>query len=155
MTQQDLEKLFSQCGKIITSRILYDTNTGQKAFFFSFFLHGRSVVFFFGLFLYPQNFATVERFVLFSSIDFFFFKFKLHLLHWFYFQLFYSLFVRKFKKKYISFLSCSSLTSIFELPFPFFSLRYWVLLSFFYIFFLNILMFLVCSPLVRSTQVFT
>ncbi|XP_025110594.1 ELAV-like protein 3 isoform X2 [Pomacea canaliculata] len=28
MTQQDLEKLFSQCGKIITSRILYDTNTG-------------------------------------------------------------------------------------------------------------------------------
>ena len=72
MTQQDLEKLFSQCGKIITSRILYDTNTGQKAFFFSFFLHGRSVVFFFGLFLYPQNFATVERFVLFSSIDFFF-----------------------------------------------------------------------------------
>ncbi|CAG5119509.1 unnamed protein product [Candidula unifasciata] len=28
MTQQDLEKLFSHCGKIITSRILYDTHTG-------------------------------------------------------------------------------------------------------------------------------
>ncbi|XP_059174960.1 ELAV-like protein 1 isoform X6 [Physella acuta] len=28
MAQQDLEKLFSHCGKIITSRILYDTNTG-------------------------------------------------------------------------------------------------------------------------------
>ncbi|XP_064606223.1 ELAV-like protein 1 isoform X3 [Liolophura sinensis] len=28
MTQQDLERLFSQCGKIITSRILYDNNTG-------------------------------------------------------------------------------------------------------------------------------
>ncbi|XP_046327879.1 ELAV-like protein 1 isoform X2 [Haliotis cracherodii] len=28
MTQQDLEKLFSQCGKIITSRILYDNTTG-------------------------------------------------------------------------------------------------------------------------------
>ncbi|XP_052827082.1 ELAV-like protein 1 isoform X5 [Octopus bimaculoides] len=28
MTQQDLEQLFSLCGKIITSRILYDSNTG-------------------------------------------------------------------------------------------------------------------------------
>jgi len=28
LAQQDLEKLFSHCGKIITSRILYDTNTG-------------------------------------------------------------------------------------------------------------------------------
>ncbi|BFZ16891.1 hypothetical protein BsWGS_19936 [Bradybaena similaris] len=28
MAQKDLEKLFSHCGKIITSRILYDTHTG-------------------------------------------------------------------------------------------------------------------------------
>uniref|UniRef100_A0A1I8J4K3 ELAV-like protein n=1 Tax=Macrostomum lignano TaxID=282301 RepID=A0A1I8J4K3_9PLAT len=28
MTQQELVQLFSQCGKIITSRILYDSNTG-------------------------------------------------------------------------------------------------------------------------------
>nr|CAH8871546.1 unnamed protein product [Trichobilharzia regenti] len=30
MTESDLEKLFAPCGKIITSRILYDTNTGQS-----------------------------------------------------------------------------------------------------------------------------
>ncbi|CAH8870721.1 unnamed protein product [Trichobilharzia szidati] len=30
MTESDLEKLFHPCGKIITSRILYDTNTGQS-----------------------------------------------------------------------------------------------------------------------------
>lgn len=30
LTQLDLEKMFSDCGQIITSRILYDQNTGTK-----------------------------------------------------------------------------------------------------------------------------
>ena len=36
MTQQELEGFFSQCGKIITSRILYDNNTGQTSISFLF-----------------------------------------------------------------------------------------------------------------------
>ena len=32
LTQHELEKLFSQCGQIITSRILYDNTTGQISF---------------------------------------------------------------------------------------------------------------------------
>ena len=72
MTQRDLEKQFSQCGKIITSRILYDTNTGQNlisclcfwcmvGLLFSFFF-----VFVFLLVEPSRTFATVEHFVLFS-----------------------------------------------------------------------------------------
>lgn len=36
MTQHELEGFFSQCGKIITSRILYDNNTGQTSISFLF-----------------------------------------------------------------------------------------------------------------------
>lgn len=74
MTQQDLEKLFSQCGKIITSRILYDTNTGQKAFFPPSFLHDRSAFFI----SFCANYRKVEQSFLLCSFLFELLSFDSH-----------------------------------------------------------------------------